>query len=436
MRINSIIKNVYIAFFALLACVAMVAAAYFAITYDNRNVRQPLDEDEYSIALTNGYREKLYESIDCIKNIESNLGKVTVSTDKTMQSQLLGKVAVEAGNLSADVSSLPVQTGDSLFQVEKFCNQLQYYSISLIQRISAGNKLDGKDVATVNGVRETALNLKKFFERALDNDNEVLSEGLSDISSVLNDSFDNMEEVFTYEKLIYDGPFSDSMEKNVTVPVTVSYRDGLETAKKVFGGEVVFAGKSGDGQYLIYSVNDGQGRVLIAADGKVAEGELRSTSEGEAKVNSRQCIESAEKLCKNLGMDVSAIWVSKEQDNITYVNLAPVVNGIIVYPDIVKVAVDCVSGNPVGIEARSYVANHRDREGLTMADMPDNLSSDRDYEVISVKKALVEKNDKEYLCYQLECNKDGNQYFVYLDNGGHEVEIFKVVKGTEGYTVM
>ena len=245
-----------------------------------------------------------------------------------------------------------------------------------------------------------------------------------------------MEEVFTYEKLIYDGPFSDSMEKNVTVPVTVSYRDGLETAKKVFGGEVVFAGKSGDGQYLIYSVNDGQGRVLIAADGKVAEGELRSTSEGEAKVNSRQCIESAEKLCKNLGMDVSAIWVSKEQDNITYVNLAPVVNGIIVYPDIVKVAVDCVSGNPVGIEARSYVANHRDREGLTMADMPDNLSSDRGYEVISVKKALVEKNDKEYLCYQLECNKDGNQYFVYLDNGGHEVEIFKVVKGTEGYTVM
>ena len=160
MRINSIIKNVYIAFFALLACVAMVAAAYFAMTYDNRNVRQPLDEDEYSIALTNGYREKLYESIDCIKNIESNLGKVTVSTDKTMQSQLLGKVAVEAGNLSADVSSLPVQTGDSLFQVEKFCNQLQYYSISLIQRISAGNKLDGKDVATVNGVRETALNLK------------------------------------------------------------------------------------------------------------------------------------------------------------------------------------------------------------------------------------------------------------------------------------
>ena len=68
-----------------------------------------------------------------------------------------------------------------------------------------------------------------------------------------------------------------------------------------------------------------------------------------------------------------------------------------------------------------------------LAEMPESFKNG--YNVKSVRKALVQKGEKEILCYQLECDNNG-QYFVYLDKKGHEVEIFKVIKGTEGYIVM
>ena len=51
--------------------------------------------------------------------------------------------------------------------------------------------------------------------------------------------------------------------------------------------------------------------------------------------------------------------------------------------------------------------------------------------------ALVPKGEKEVLCFEFECVMDDEQYFVYIDaNTLNEVDIFKVIKGTEGYTVM
>lgn len=425
MSVNNAIKNHYITFFAILAVFSIVAAMYFAML-----AFQPLPvEGNQQLELTNSYREKLYESVDCLNNIESNLGKVTTSHDRQMQSQLLAKVAVESGNLSVNISTLPVESSENVNSIEKYCNQLQQYCISLIRRLST-DKLDSKDIETIGKVQQTSGNIKKFFKDAIDGDSKALQDGTDDVSTLLDDSFANMEEVFTYEKLIYDGPFSDSINEDVA-KVAIDPDSASDIAKRVFG-EAAFIGKTGDGQYLIFSVRNGMGRVLIATDGKVAEAEMQIDQQGKAKFDTKHCINQAEKKMAELGMDVKAIWVSREQDNIVYVNLAPVQNDVIIYPDIVKVAVSNVSGEVVGIEARSYVANHKERN-VMLAEMPESFKNG--YNVKSVRKALVQKGEKEILCYQLECDNNG-QYFVYLDKKGHEVEIFKVVKGTEGYTVM
>ncbi len=425
MSVNNAIKNHYITFFAILAVFSIVAAMYFAML-----AFQPLPvEGNQQLELTNSYREKLYESVDCLNNIESNLGKVTTSHDRQMQSQLLAKVAVESGNLSVNISTLPVESSENVNSIEKYCNQLQQYCISLIRRLST-DKLDSKDIETIGKVQQTSGNIKKFFKDAIDGDSKALQDGTDVVSTLLYDSFANMEEVFTYEKLIYDGPFSDSINEDVA-KVTIDPDSASDIAKRVFG-EATFIGKTGDGQYLIFSVRNGMGRVLIATDGKVAEAEMQIDQQGKAKFDTKHCINQAEKKMAEVGMDVKAIWVSREQDNIVYVNLAPVQNDVIIYPDIVKVAVSNVSGEVVGIEARSYVANHKERN-VMLAEMPESFKNG--YNVKSVRKALVQKGEKEILCYQLECDNNG-QYFVYLDKKGNEVEIFKVVKGTEGYTVM
>ena len=57
--------------------------------------------------------------------------------------------------------------------------------------------------------------------------------------------------------------------------------------------------------------------------------------------------------------------------------------------------------------------------------------------VDSVNKAYVEKNGQFYLCYEVSGWAGDDQYFVYLEKDSlKEIQIFKVIKGTEGYTVM
>ena len=156
------------------------------------------------------------------------------------------------------------------------------------------------------------------------------------------------------------------------------------------------------------------------------------------KPNSKQsAIEVAEQFANKLGYDVKAVWVSKQNDGPTYVNLAPVVNDVIIYPDLVKVSVD--DNGVCGFEGFNYLANHKSRVFDKMA-RDDKNARQKLAEGMVVKNsnlALVQKNNAEVLCFEFECQMDDEQYFVYINADTlQEVDIFKVIKGSEGYTVI
>ena len=91
------------------------------------------------------------------------------------------------------------------------------------------------------------------------------------------------------------------------------------------------------------------------------------------------------------------------------------------------------------MEARAYLMNHRDWEvnfGTVSSDDAQKVVGNG-LKVTNVAKALIEKNGQHLLCYEFECMMGGNEYYLYVDsNTGNEVELFKVIANTEGYTVM
>ena len=145
----------------------------------------------------------------------------------------------------------------------------------------------------------------------------------------------------------------------------------------------------------------------------------------------------AKQFANKLGYNVEPVWVSKQNGGPTYVNLAPVVSGVIIYSDLVKVAVD--DNGVCGFEGLGYLANHKNRVFDKMA-RNDNIARQKlaqGMKITNSNMALVPKGEKEILCFEFECVMDDEQYFVYIDaNTLDEVDIFKVIKGTEGYTVM
>lgn len=442
---NSTIKNFWMIFFGAVALVA-IAAAVFVGVYSSQKVAQMRmsvidDENYYKVSEENGFKRSLYAACDSLKNMDANLGKAAISSSPANQAQMLTNVVIHANQVNQNLANLPLSESNNLEACQKFVNQTQDYSIYLLKKLASGEELTVGERVALSNLDNVASSMYDFLQEYAESDSGMFltnGNGMFNNGS-LSDSLGKVEEnTFAYEKLIYDGPFSDSVEeKTLQSGKKISHEEGKNYVASLFGEAQFDSEISNKGVWYSYTLQNG--RVLITSDGKVAQYE-RYLSYGSGKALSHEeCIVRAEEFCKKLGYDVKGVWVSKTQEETTYVNCATVIDDTIVYPDIIKVAVDSYSGEISGCEARAYLYNHRDWN-VDFGSVEENDAKealDGGLKVTNVAKALIEKNNQHYLCYEFQCERGGRQYYVYVDsNTGNEVEIFKVIENTEGHTVL
>jgi germination protein YpeB len=94
----------------------------------------------------------------------------------------------------------------------------------------------------------------------------------------------------------------------------------------------------------------------------------------------------------------------------------------------------------LGFESSSYYINHRDRiiENATLSEEECVKKVSSNIEIETCRLALVPiGNESETLCYEFSGNYDGAIYYAYIDaKTGRQVQLFKVVEGTEGSLLM
>ena len=442
---NKTIKNFWMIFFGVLAALAIATAVVIGVTLSSRlsNMRmsQVTDENYYKLSQENNYKRSLYLACDSMKNLDANLGKIAVSNDVAHQTQMLTYAIIHANAVNQNLSNLPIEDSDNLVAVQTFVNQTQDYATYLLGKLSSGEKLTADQRVALDNLDNVATRLYNFLQDYAESDSGMFitnGNGMNNVGA-LTDSLNNVEQnAFSYEKLIYDGPFSESVqEKVLKCDHKISHNTGAKIVSELFGKAKFVDEINNKGVMYVYELENG--RVLLSATGKVVQYETYSQAQGDSKLKADDCIETAEDFCRKLGYDVKGVWVSKTQDFVTYVNCATVVDGVIVYPDLIKVAVDNTTGEVVGMEAKAYLLNHRDWDvsfgSLSEDDAKQTISDS--LKVTNVAKALIEKNDKHYVCYEFQCQMGDRQYYVYVDSKtGNEVELFKVIENTEGYTVM
>ena len=442
---NKVIKNFWMIFFGALAALAIAAAVAIGVIASMRIEKMRMsiisDDNYYKVSQENGYKRSLYSACDSMKNIDANLGKIAVSNDVAHQTQMLTNVVIHANAVNQSLANLPIADSDNLVACQRFVNQTQDYATYLIGKLSKGNRLEASERAALINLDGVATELYGFLKDYADGDSGMFITNGNGMYNVgrLSDSLNDVDEnAFTYEKLIYDGPFSESVEdKCIKCEKKISHEEGSKKLAELFGQNNFVAEINNKGTFYLYDLEEG--RVMLTADGRVAQYEAYNEAQEENGVDCDKCIEIAEEFCNKLGYDVKGVWVSKTQDFVTYVNCATVIDGVIVYPDLIKVAVDSATGEVVGMEARAYLLNHRDWDvnfGTVSQDDAQNVVGNG-LKVTNVAKALIEKNNEHYLCYEFECMMGESEYYVYVDsNTGNEVELFKVIENTEGYTVM
>ena len=157
---------------------------------------------------------------------------------------------------------------------------------------------------------------------------------------------------------------------------------------------------------------------------------------GQASIDDTGAKNIALEFAKLNGIENGQVVWSDTIENDIYFNIAPTQNSIILYPDLVKVKVNLVSGTVVGYDATAYFTNHTDRSlskgNLTLEEGESKVPEK--FTASLTRFALVPLDyNREVVCVEVQA-EDGEStfYFYYNVTSGVLENVLKVIETDNG----
>ena len=459
---------------------------------------------ETSMNLENLYQRSFYDLVNNVNNMEVEVSKLMVTNDSTSQQKSLAKLKQQSSDAENSLSLLPInenvleKTTRFMNQFNGYCTSLITYKDGKIEnedyetlgKIYSSIEIIKKEL---NAIMDKVMKGYKISDHISEDANK------SDFSlNFVGLSNDTVE----YPSMIYDGPFSDStiQRKIKGWPETeITENDSENLITKIFENKITnlnylgetqgnfvtydFGVNTEDGKNYFVQVTKNGGFLLTISSNILSNGnseeyttevikddsvvdkntEKTDTNDDNAlnkaenggldgsegvKVESvnninketKTAVLMAESFAEKLGLEnMKCVW-SASSEQISYINLAPVIDDIIMYPDLIKVKVDLNNNSIIGWEATSYAYNHTQRDEL----IPELTEAEA--------KKLVSKNlqiDSQKLCviplefvgetlaYEFAGTYNDFNYYLYIDAyTGNQVKVLKVVQTDEGELVL
>lgn len=410
--------------------------------------------NNYAVQLENNYKKNYYELVDNVNTADMNISKLLASNNATYKAKQLGEIAQGAKDMQSNIASLPLSS-DNIVQSVKFINQMSGYTQILEQKISEGGTLSDEDLQTLKQMHEALTEMKRFLNRMsteIMHGYSILDASLKvdgDYSSFSMDFAQIKADDTDYPTMIYDGPFSDSVV-NQKVKGLSGNEISKEEAYKVIDqkfkniSNLKYDGQT-DGKFKTYnfSLLNSDGQKLFVQVTKIGGKILTESGTVKSEMDNIS-FEQAEKIALDFAKDndvenASVVW-SEELNNQVYFNIAPKQNGIILYPDLVKVKIDMENGNVIGYDSMSYWTNHTARSlgNASITKESARAEVDSSFETSDGKLVLAPLDyNREVLCWEFECQRGGSTYYIYINaNSGEEENILKVVETSDGSKLM
>ena len=449
-------KKAFIITTAILSCLILILGVFLFNT--SRNLTAT------SASLESLYQRSFFDLVDNVNNMEVDVSKLMVSNDSTSQQKILASIKQKTSDAENDLSLLPINS-NLLDSTTKFMNQLNGYCTSLISY--KDGKIEKEDYNIISNVYSSIASIKKELNdvmekimsgyRILDNigSEDVIGDFSTILSNLTNDTID-------YPSLIYDGPFSETTLKKTIKGLKneeITKDEAESLVLKIFEKDVTninFIGETnGNFETYDYGVNTENGKnyfLQITKQGgfllNMNSNSLSENSEEKENISLDSSedfkgslpSEIATSFAKKLGLEnMQSVW-SASSDKICYINLAPVEDDIIFYPDLIKVKIDLTSNEIMGWEASSYAYNHCEREDLipqlSKEDARKLVSDNLDVE--SEKLCVIPLDYiGETLAYEFAGKYNGFNYYLYIDAyNGNQVRVLRIIQTDDGNLVM
>ncbi|HEY8389874.1 MAG TPA: germination protein YpeB [Clostridia bacterium] len=412
--------------------------------------------DRNEKALENAYEKSFFNMADSMNDLETKLSKLKVANTSSQRMQLANDIWKSTAMIEDNLAQLPIDHY-SISNSSKFINQLGDYIYSLNRKLQKGGSYSEEDIQKIDNMFDRCKTLNDSIQtlsqkimnqyRIIDHlDQEKLKNGDVKRGNLFEAGFEKInQESIEYPEMIYDGPFSDALSKKEYKALKnlkeISHEQGIQYIydKLKDTADVKYLGKaSGKIQAYEYSTTtkDGISRYIqLSVKGGLPITISTNNTKNENKLSEEQAKNFAQNWVKKLiGEDMKGVWISIT-NNTAYINLAPVINDTIIYPDLIKVKVSLTDGNLLGWEANAYLQNHIQRElaqpQISQEQAQQNISNR--LKVNNVQLALIPKDwGEEVLAYEFYATHNDNIYIVYINaQTGEEENILMVINSPD-----
>ena len=417
--------------------------------------------EDYKLQLDNTYQHAFAELVSSVSELDASLQKTLYANTPSMMSSVCTEVYGKAQSAQYALSEMPFSSYK--FQnMTGFVTRVGDYAFMLSKKAGSGTVTGEEEHDNLVTLSETATLLSANLNQLLADagGTNVSTEEMDDVTDTasqlgsgltadfLENSFSIMEEEFPETpSLIYDGPFSSHIlgltPKMLEGKTEVTQEQALENAADFMGISVNKIKYSGEREgnlpvYMFYANADGGtisievskqgGYVVDAFNSRIVEKSVMEAADA-SKIAQRYL---QKKGYKNMTKSYEII-----DGNTLTVNFAYTQDGVICYPDLIKVYVALDSGKIVGFEAQGYVMNHiqRDIPAAAISEQDAQSSVSPYLTVLSHEMAIIPTSGKyEVFCHEFKCeNGDGSHYIVYINaDTGVEEKILILLEDENG----
>ena len=416
-------------------------------------------QKEYTLATENGYNMAFYELVDYVQNVENYLAKSLISTSPEHGAETLTNVWREANLASSYLSQLPIQTNE-LLSTQKFLNQVSDYSYSLSRKNINNEELSQEDLNNLKDLHDYSIELaNNLNQMSLDMSNGKLSwsdisnsntpELAQQVSNVDEGIFSNINKSFEeYAGLIYDGAYSEHVNEGQMKAIAGDADIDEETAKNraldfigkdrveeitsngyIENGKIPaydFSAKlkDGDNIYSYISISKKGGYVITMNCNRDIVAETISADDAK-KIGSDFLTQKGFPNMKDTYYTM--------QDGIITINYAYNQDGVIMYPDLIKVKIALDNGEILGMETSGYLNSHvtRDISNVKIDKETAKKTINKELTIESEGLAVIPtKWNTEILCWEFKGKVDDNEFLVYINAENGKEEDILVIKDT------
>ena len=422
-----------------------------AVTFSVLYAVQMRQLQSTSVHLEKVYQRTFYDLVDSVNNTEVKMSKLLASNDSKYVNSLLDDINQNITNAEIQLSYLPISM-NGIPETTKFVNQLGGYTSTLAKqtktgKLSSEQKQKLKELYnSIYGIKVKLNNVSKQM-----NNGYVISAnidaGKKDYNNFTKD-FQKIKQEQDYPTMIYDGPFSDSVLNKEIKGLNfdeVSKDDAISALKKYYkNAKNIKFERETNGKFKTYDFSLENGNLKLYAQITKKGGKLLTVSairDGkQEKIDVNEAIVAATKFLENMDIkNMKCVWSDKLQSD-AYLNFAPVINGVVIYPDLIKIKVDLASGEIIGYEACTYYTNHVERTipSASISKSTAQSKVDNKYKIVDSRLTISPiEYEGEKLTYEFRCNYQGAEYYIYINaKTGEEENILKVIKTNDGSKLM